>query len=56
MWFLHFLNWFAGEMSKTLEPMYYILAKNLAVFCPCPEDLSEAELKSHGLSSVWVWA
>lgn len=56
MWFLRFLNWFAREMSKTLEPIYYILAKNLAMFCPRPKDLSEDELKSHGLSSVWVWA
>lgn len=29
--------------------LYDILEKNLAVFCPCSEDLSEAEDRSKGL-------
>lgn len=28
-----------------------ILAKNLAVFCPCHENLSEAKFKSNGFTS-----
>lgn len=29
-----------------------ILAKNLAVFCPCPKNLREAELKRIVLASL----
>lgn len=29
-----------------------ILAKNLAVFCPCPKNLQEAELKRNVLASL----
>lgn len=37
----------AGNWTR--EHSCYILAKNKAVLCLCPDSLSEAELKSNGL-------
>lgn len=38
----YYVFW-TGFQGKCLEPMFDILAKNLAIFCSCPENLSEAQ-------------
>lgn len=39
--------------SWTRGPFCYILAKNLAEFCHCPGNMSEAEFKSDMM--IWWW-
>lgn len=42
-----------GNNSNGLEAIHMkSLMKNMAVFCPCPENLLENNLKSNGLISL----
>ena len=41
-----------NNISKWARGLFCdILAKNAAVFCPCPKDMPEADLESNGLIS-----